>query len=168
MATRSATAEQLERVRARLIGLDEPGRRAVMGRLRIGLQWDTEVTLDNGGRTVTQAYCSALPIAYGSHRAERWEPFARLVLDGAYEACLTAAALNARLTGNHTAYLTLLGGGAFRNPTRWILDAIERAVGVLRGTDPNPDVDLDPDVDLAFVSYGSPNPALGRLLATMG
>ena len=67
-----------------------------MGRLRIGVQWDTEVTLDDAGHTVTQAFCSALPIAYADHHADRWEPFARLVLDAAYEATLAAAALNAR------------------------------------------------------------------------
>jgi len=38
--------------------------------LRIGIQWDTEVTLENSKHKVTQAYCSALPVAYSQHPRE--------------------------------------------------------------------------------------------------
>jgi hypothetical protein len=130
-----ATGGQLDEVRERLADLDEAGRHRLMGHLRIGLQWDTQVTLPGPGHAVTQAYCSALPIAYSRHQVERWEPFARLVLDAAYEATLAAAVLNARRTGNPTAYLTFLGGGAFGNPRPWIVDAIDGALGALAGTD---------------------------------
>ncbi|MEO8697984.1 MAG: hypothetical protein ABI658_31075, partial [Acidimicrobiales bacterium] len=94
--------------------------------------------------TVTQAYCSALPIAYTHLPLASWEPFAQLVLDGAYEATLATAALNADRTGNHTVYLTRLGGGAFGNPISWITDAIERAVRIFAAA----------DLDVAIVTYG--------------
>ena len=124
-----------------------------MAQLRIGLQWDTEVTLADGGHTVTQAYCSALPIAYAEHAPTRWEPFARLVLDAAYEATLAAAVVNAQATGNHTVYLTLLGGGVFGNTPSWILSAIERGLEIFAHA----------DLDVAVVSYGRANPQLRQL-----
>ena len=149
------TGAQLDDLRDRLSGADDQTRNALMAHLRIGLQWDTEVTFLDAGHTVTQAYCSALPVAYARHATERWEPFARLVLDAAYEATLSAAVVNAQKTGNHTAYLTLLGGGAFGNDRSWILSAIERALGLFATA----------DLDVAIVSYGSPNPDLLRLVA---
>ena len=35
--------------------------------LRIGIQWNTQVTLNDAKHTVSQAYCSALPVAYSHH-----------------------------------------------------------------------------------------------------
>lgn len=113
--------------------------------LRIGLHWNTQVTLKNCQHTVTQAYCSALPVAYSPHLPSVWEPFARLVLEAAYEATLCAGILNAKTNGNQSVYLTLLGGGAFGNMTEWIVDAIRRALELHRNI----------DLDVAIVSYGS-------------
>ncbi len=59
-----------------------------------------KVTLHESTHTVTQAYCSALPIAYSDHAAELWAPFAQLVLEAAYEATLYSTILNAINTGN--------------------------------------------------------------------
>jgi O-acetyl-ADP-ribose deacetylase (regulator of RNase III) len=84
-----------------------------------------------------------------------WEPFARLVLQAAYEATLAAAVVNVAATGNRTVFLTLLGGGVFGNPTSWITDAIARAAAVF----------ADTELDVAVVSYGRENPALSPLLA---
>jgi len=113
--------------------------------LRIGLQWSTQVTLDGCRHLVAQAYCSALPVAYGRHAPELWESFARLILEASYEATLLAAIINGRETGNRTCYLTLLGGGVFGNASDWIVDAIQRALMLIAGT----------GVDVAIVSYGS-------------
>lgn len=96
--------------------------------LRIGMQWNTEVTLQGAGHKVSQAYCSALPVAYSNQPAHLWEAFARLVLEAAYEATLCAAILNWQIIGNKRVYLTLLGGGAFGNETGWILDAMRWAL----------------------------------------
>jgi hypothetical protein len=97
-------------------------------RLRIGIQWHTEVTLGSSNHAVTQAYCSALPVAYSRHSSEQWESFAKIILEASYEATLCAGILNAEETGNNKVYLTLLGGGAFGNPMPWIIQAIHRAL----------------------------------------
>lgn len=148
------TADQLDLVAAEVGNLDPDGRDELLGRLEIGMQWDTEVTLGGGGHLVTQAYCSALPVAYASHPTTRWEPFARLVLDGAYEATLAAAVLNSARTGNNRVYLTLLGGGVFGNRPQWIIDALSRAIAAFG----------DCDLDVAAVSHHERNPLLAPLI----
>jgi hypothetical protein len=148
------TSEQLLRLSERLGDLDEPERDRLMGHLRIGLQWDTEVTIAETGHVVTQAYCSALPIAYTSHPAQSWEPFARLVLDAAYEAAFAAAVSNSQATGNRTLYLTLLGAGAFGNPASWVTDAIGRARRLF----------VYAGLDVVIVSYKQSAPAVKVLV----
>ena len=104
--------------------MDEAGRDELRSRLRIGVQYDTQVTLDGRTHRVTQAFCSALPVAYTRHPPVLWTPFAPLVLEAAYEATVCAAIDNAARTGNRRLFLTQLGGGAFGNETEWILGAI--------------------------------------------
>jgi hypothetical protein len=122
--------------------------------LRIGIQWNTQVTLDDCTHTVSQAYCSALPVAYANHPPTLWAEFARLVLEASYEATICAAILNASSTGNNRLFLTLLGGGAFGNETDWIIGAIERAANLYRRA----------DLDVAIVSHGSPKPSIQELV----
>lgn len=100
--------------------------------------------------TVTQAYCSALPVAYSGLPEWQWEEFARLVLEAAYEASLYAAVLNAERTGNNRVFPTLLGGGSFGNRPEWIVGAIRRALELYGGV----------GLDAAIVSYGSPSRSL--------
>jgi len=145
----------LAAIAARLAALDEAGRDALRATLRIGAQWRTEVTHAGAGHLVTQAYCSALPIAYADEPAAAWEPFARLVLEASYEATLCVARLAAAEGGSSTLLLTLVGGGAFGNPASWIVDAIDRALRL----------HADAGLDVAIVSYGAANPALRPLLA---
>lgn len=91
------------------------------GLLRIGLHWDVEVTeAPAPGQRVSQAFCSALPVAYSSVPPQQWRRFATLVLEAAYEATLLAGVLNRERTGCPTVFLTSLGGGAFGNPVEWI------------------------------------------------
>jgi len=122
--------------------------------LRIGIQWNTQVTLHDFQHTVSQAYCSALPVAYSRHDAHLWAAFARLILEAAYEATICTAILNALSTGNNRLFLTLLGGGAFGNEIEWILGGIQRALNLYQHV----------DLDVAIVSYGSPNPDLQQLV----
>lgn len=86
---------------------------------------------------VTQVFCSALPVSYNKFDREEWEPFAQLVLDAAYEATILAAAQQSAdreqrsphyAHSNTKLYLTQLGGGAFGNNRKWIVNAIERAI----------------------------------------
>jgi hypothetical protein len=75
--------------------------------------------------TVSQAFCSALPVAYNRIAPSRWKAFASLVLQAAYEATLWAVEHNA---GRGASNIALLTGGAFGNDERWIYDAMERAL----------------------------------------
>ena len=113
--------------------------------LRIGIQWNTQVTLNDTRHTVSQAYGSALPVAYSSHPSDLWEDFAQLVLEASYEATICTAILNSQNTGNNQVFLTLLGGGAFGNETDWIIRGIQRALNLYN----------DVELDVAIVSYGS-------------
>jgi hypothetical protein len=122
--------------------------------LRIGIQWNTQVTLHDWRHSVSQAYCSALPVAYSRHAAHLWAAFARLVLEAAYEATICTAILNALSNGNNRLFLTLLGGGAFGNDINWILGAIQRALNLYEHV----------DLDVAIVSYGSSNPHVQQLV----
>lgn len=148
------TAAGLDAITARLQGAGAAGRDELRRLLRIGLQWDTQVTLGGATHLVSQAYCSALPVAYSHLPAERWEAFATLVLEAAYEATLAAALENRARTGTNRVFLTLLGGGAFGNPAEWIVTAARRALERYR----------DRDLELTFVSYRSPSPAVQELL----
>lgn len=123
--------------------------------LRIGIQSNTEVTIAASGHTVSQAYCSALQVAYSRHSAELWAGFAQLVLDAAYEATLCAAVLNYFNTGNNKVFLTLTGGGAFGNKTAWIINAIQRALNLYAHI----------ELDVNIVSYGTSKPPIQKLVA---
>lgn len=127
------TRQGLGEIRERLRTLDDGGVDELRGTLRIGLHWDVQVT-DGAGdsQTVSQAFCSALPVAYSDVPAEEWEAFATLVLEGAYEATLLAAALNAERGASNRVFLTRVGGGAFGNKHEWIERALARALQRVR------------------------------------
>ena len=76
------------------------------GHLAIGLHSGVEVADLPGGerRLVSQAFCSALPVAYSSLPEHDWELFARLVLQAAYEATLLAAATSRRAMAVRTQF----------------------------------------------------------------
>jgi len=122
--------------------------------LRIGLQWNTQVTLSDSQHLVSQAYCSALPVAYSPHPRNLWAEFARLILEASYEATICAGILNSVSTGNKRVFLTLLGGGAFGNEPDWIFDAIKRALQIYRKA----------DLEVIVVSRGSNNRYVQQLI----
>ncbi|QDT07276.1 hypothetical protein K227x_57030 [Rubripirellula lacrimiformis] len=137
---------------------DETEREELMGHLRIGLQLGAEVTLDeaqvNGvGHRVSQAYCSALPVAYGSQPTQQWAPFAKLILGAAYEATLAAAVIDGNPSGNRVVYLTMIGGGVFGNSDEWIAGAIDLAFRK----------HAHHGLDIRIVSYGQSKPAVAEL-----
>jgi hypothetical protein len=127
-----------------------------MGLVRIGVHWNTEVTLSAApsGHLVHQAYCSAMPVSYSRCSASEWEPLGRMVLEAAYLHTLYAAVQNVRASGVNKVYLTLLGGGAFGNPTDWIVEAIWKALQVFEYA----------GLDVAIVSYGQSNPDVQELV----
>ena len=121
--------------------------------LRTGWQADTQGTLPGCNHRVHPLYCSALPVAYSKHPPELWEPFARLILEAAYEATL-AVAVSRLQEGFNKVYLTLLGGGAFGNKTEWIIDAIRKALHKFSGF----------ELDVVIVSYLKPKAAVTALV----
>lgn len=139
------SAEGLEEIDGRLAQMSLAERGRLRSRLRIGVHRDVHVTdVHRPGRMVSQAFCSALPLAYSNLPTARWANFAQLVLEAAYEATLRAAALYA--TDEHqSVYLTRLGGGAFGNDDRWIDAAIRHAV--LR-------VGVEASLTIRLVCYG--------------
>jgi hypothetical protein len=149
------TDSGLREVSDRLDAMDEADRDHVRQSLQIGLQWNTQVTLDDASHTVSQAFCSAMPIAYTAHPIEQWKPLATLVLEATYEATLCAAIVNATRTGNHVVYLTLVGGGAFGNPVDWILSAIRRSLMLYANS----------GLEIAIVSRSRSKPAVQQLVS---
>ena len=149
-----ATEYGLERISETIAQSSEEGIDQLRSHLRIGTQWDAGVTLGNSGNVVSQAFCSALPVAYSQIYADSWEPFARLVLEASYEATFHAALLNQQNTGSPELFLTLLGGGAFGNRMDWIVDAIERALNLMK----------ESGIKVKIVSYHSPTPEIQGLL----
>jgi hypothetical protein len=114
----SATDEQLQ---------------ALRGLRHIGWHRGVEVTdvADPPRPIVSQAFCSALPVAYSHLGRTRWEAFARLVLEAAFEVTLLATCIEAGTGGSNRVLLTRLGGGAFGNDDKWIDDATERALKIV-------------------------------------
>ncbi|MCP9836168.1 hypothetical protein KBY84_01510 [Cyanobium sp. N.Huapi 1H5] len=151
LASRAGLVEISERLKS----ADEEQRDGWRRLLRIGIQWRTQVTLMDCAHLVSQAYGSALPVAYSRHASNLWAPFARLILEACYEATICTAILNSVQHGSNRVFLTLLGGGAFGNETDWILKGIERALNLHRHA----------DLDVAFVSYGASNQYVRRLVS---
>jgi hypothetical protein len=144
------SAEGLKEVDSKLSQMSESELDVLRCQLQIGLQWDTQVTLDGCEHLVTQAYCSAMPVAYSGLPTRLWERFAKLILEAAYEATFASTVLNAARTGNKSVYLTLIGGGVFGNDITWILDAVRRAVKLYSHY----------DLEVKIVSYRSSNPGV--------
>ncbi len=150
LASQAGLTEISARLRA-----SSPGELEVLRQLlRIGLQWNTQVTLGTCDHLVSQAFCSALPVTYSGLDFNLWADFAQLVLEAAYEATLTAAGLNRIGNGNKKVFLTLVGAGAFGNEPDWIIKALRRALYLFKGV----------DLDIAIVSYGSSKPQVRGLL----
>ena len=125
--------------------------------LSVGIHWDVEITDTNENQmlSVSQAFCSALPVAYSDMRGPAWKRFSELVLEAAYEATLIATALNARRGVSNRVFLTSLGGGAFGNEEAWIQSAMSRSLELAAGW----------DLSVGLVSYSRPATFLKTLAA---
>ena len=154
------TADGLAAICRHLRQAGEPELDHLRGLLAVGEHRDVAVTdvCSAEPPVVTQVYCSALPIAYSGIAPSGWEPFARLVLESAYEATLLVAAQQTQRGFTPTVLLTRLGGGAFGNPDDWIDDAISRGLA---------GVESD-GLDVRLVSYGTIHPGMQRVQASWG
>lgn len=144
--------EGLLTINKKLALLTNEQRENLKGKLQVGIQWNTEVTISEDGQRVSQIYCSALPVAYSPTESSYWEPFARVVLEATYEATLYAAWMNMHLNGSNLVYLTLVGGGAFGNEEQWIFESLKKVMDKFKSL----------PLDVRFVSYGASNPRLLR------
>ncbi len=154
------TPNGLDTISNYLASLTQDQTDTLSGSLRIGIHSDIEVTdvKRSSGPLVSQAFCSALPVAYSSIPDVHWKPFASLVLQAAYEATLWAAVLNAKRGASNVVLLTRLGGGAFGNDDDWIHGAIRRALNAAGGV----------DLDVKLVSYASPSQELLKMVEDFG
>jgi len=140
--------EGLLAISQKLISISDEQRENLKDKLKVGIQWETEVTISESKQTVSQIYCSALPVAYCPAHSSYWEHFARLILEATYEATLFTALINMKKNNSNVVYLTLVGGGAFGNKIDWILDSISMALNKFRNV----------PLDVRIVSYGKSNP----------
>ncbi|MCJ8292690.1 MAG: hypothetical protein HRT58_22575 [Crocinitomicaceae bacterium] len=116
-------------------------------KLKVGIQWNTDVTINQSRNNVSQIYCSALPVTYSHIDPALWKVFAKLILEATYEATLHTALINYKNTGNNKVYLTLVGGGAFGNARDWIFDSMRKSLLKFVNT----------PLDIKIVSYGGSN-----------
>jgi len=137
--------------------LNEKQREKLKEKLKIGLQWETEVTISKSKQLVSQAYCSALPVAYSNLKPIYWENFARLILEATYEATLHAALINYEKTNSNKVFLTLVGGGAFGNKIKWITDSMFIAIKKFKNT----------PLDIKIISYGSSKKSVIELVKNL-
>ena len=134
--------------------LNNKQREQLKEKLKIGIQWNTEVTISESKQLVSQVYCSALPVAYSNINTIYWESFSRLILEATYEATLHAALINYKRTNSNKVFLTLVGGGAFGNRIDWITDSILFAIRKFKKT----------PLDISLVSYKYSNIKVSELI----
>jgi len=144
----------LLKINKQLGALTTEARDDLKSKLKIGLQWNTEVTIAGDGQLVSQAYCSALPVRYSQIESHYWEPFARLILEALYEATFYATLINLEKTGSNRVFLTLVGGGAYGNELHWILESLEKVIEQFRKV----------ALDVRMVSYSGVDERISRLI----
>lgn len=141
-------------INKQLSNLSKNEREHLKGKLKIGIQWDTEVTLVENKQIVSQIYCSALPVAYSQIESYYWENFARIILEATYEATLHAAMINLNKGKSNKVFLTLVGGGAFGNDFDWIIESFIKAIEKFKSI----------PLNIKIVSYGSSNTLLKKAI----
>lgn len=140
----------LEKINQLLGEQNDEQRESLKDKLKVGIQWNTEVTVSLNQQLVSQIYCSALPISYCNIELSLWEKFARIILEATYEATLHAAVFNMENNNSNIVYLTLVGGGAFGNRQQWILESIHQVLRKFKNV----------PLDVRIVSYGGSNAKL--------
>lgn len=141
----------------KIAALKPQEREALKEKLKVGIQWNTEVTLSDTKHQVSQVYCSALPVAYCMPKSEHWEQFARIILEASYEATLYASLINLEKHQSKQVYLTLVGGGAFGNQESWILESLQKTLRAFKNT----------PLDVKVVSYGRSNKNLVQCIQSI-
>lgn len=146
--------EGLLNINKQIAQLSYSERETLKGALKIGLQWNTEVTLGSNKQLVSQAYCSALPVAYSNLESYYFESFARVILEATYEATFHAALINLENTGSKKLFLTLVGGGAFGNEMHWIIESLQQTIALFKNY----------PLQVNIVSYGNSNEHVVKMI----
>src|SRR5699024_7983993 len=152
-----AAEEGLLKISEQLSNCSSEEYEALKGLVKVGIQWNSEVTLAGSDNRITQVYSSALPVSYSPVRSDLWEDFARFILEATYEATLITGILNYLQSGNNQVFLTLIGGGVFGNKREWIFDAMEKAI--LKFS--------DWPLDLKIVSYRRSDPETNSFINSL-
>lgn len=134
-------------INKKIAQLKDAEREYLKGKLKVGIQWQSEVTISETKHKVSQIYCSALPVAYSQIESYYWESFARIILEALYEATLYTGMVNMEKNNSNLVYLTLVGGGAFGNEDYWILESMQKAIEKFKRV----------PLNVKIVSYGKPN-----------
>ena len=123
-----ATEEQLVQINSKLNHLDP---NELGNKLKVGIQWNTPVTSTamgahrvNHEQYVTQVFASSFAMGYTNVDLKYWQPLTRIVLKSTYKLAFQTALKSKQ----PKLYLTLVGGGVFKNPLEWILDAIQNSL----------------------------------------
>jgi len=129
-----STPEKLSDLNTFLKSMDSVQLARFRSLLKVGIHFNTSVTSISEKRLVSQIFCSAASVSYSRYVKviRLWEPLARIILEGAYEATLLSGLLNNIINKDNTPIvLTQLGGGAFGNKNEWIIDAIKRSLKIM-------------------------------------
>ena len=147
------TAAGLAAIEEKLASLSQDEREQLGGKLMVGYQAGTEVTIGDSNHFVSQVFCSALPVAYSDVPSSNWDHFPRLILDATYELTFYLALQNQIKNDCDKLYLTLVGGGVFGNKLDWILSSIDRSLRLFASS----------GLDVKIVSYGASKKAIVKL-----
>ena len=134
-------------INKKIAQLNNNERERLKGKLKVGIQWQTDVTIFEVKQKVSQIYCSALPVGYSQIESFYWEYFARIILEALYEATLYAGMVNMEKNNSDLVYLTLVGGGVFGNEEYWILESMQKAIEKFKNV----------PLNIKIVNYGTPN-----------
>ena len=134
-------------INKKIAQLNNNERERLKGKLKVGIQWQTDVTIFEVKQKVSQIYCSALPVGYSQIESFYWEYFARIILEALYEATLYAGMLNMEKNNSDLVYLTLVGGGVLGNEEYWILESMQKAIEKFKNV----------PLNIKIVSYGRSN-----------
>lgn len=139
-------------INKQISSFSESERELLKGKLNVGIQWNTEVTITEEKQIVSQIYCSALPVTYSELESYYWESFARVILEATYEATFYSAMRN--LDKSNKVFLTLVGGGAFGNHIDWILESLVKVIEKFKSV----------PLDVKIVSYSNSNTLLKKAI----
>lgn len=98
------------------------------------LNWETKQLspVNDPSQLISQAFTAALFIGWDeTPENDKNLEIAKLILKYAYETTIRLAAAE----GHKKVYLTLLGGGAFDNPTEWVIEAIKELIPFIKEND---------------------------------